>query len=257
MRYALIQFIHGGYFPDCGSRVNKYFSDYYTLQFMTKGTVDLTYGTKTHTLEGMWFWPTYPGPKFRYQASPDSVWEHRYIAFKGTLAAEWRASGLLGNNPQAVRAHEGYEPLFDDMIRASLLPDPIEQNRALNILERLLLELHAVRTEPRKRESWIDQVTRELNQNIWGGVDYPELARLCNMGESTLRRKFRQVTGTPLHSYFIQLKVGKARELLADSRITVKEIAEQLGYHDVYFFTRQFRTISGTTPAAYRKSVLG
>jgi AraC-like DNA-binding protein len=257
MRYSVIQFLHGGYYPDCGSRVNKYFSDYYTLQYMTEGKVHLAYGSRKRSLEGACFWFTYPGPRFRYQADRNSVWEHRYIAFRGTLAAEWRANGLIGDDPQPVPHGVDYTCLFDELIRTSHIPDLFEQNRALNILERILLDLHVHRTEPRQREEWIDQVIDELNTRLSDGIDYTEISRACNLGESTLRRKFRHATGTPIHTYYLQLKIGKARELLADSRLTVKNIAQQLGYKDVYFFTRQFRKLTGSTPGTYRKSVLG
>jgi AraC family transcriptional regulator, arabinose operon regulatory protein len=42
--------------------------------------------------------------------------------------------------------------------------------------------------------------------------------------------------------------------LLTDTTQTIKQIAMQLGYSDVYFFTRQFREQTGLPPALYRKS---
>jgi len=41
---------------------------------------------------------------------------------------------------------------------------------------------------------------------------------------------------------------------LGETNLPIKEIAERLGYNDVYFFSRQFRKQMGVPPAAYRKS---
>ncbi len=73
------------------------------------------------------------------------------------------------------------------------------------------------------------------------------------MGLSTLRRRFKQETGQPLHDYLLQRRLMKARTMLDETELPIKEIVEQLGYRDVYFFTRQFHRFLGLPPAAYRK----
>jgi len=74
------------------------------------------------------------------------------------------------------------------------------------------------------------------------------------MGLSTLRRRFRQTTGTSIHAYALQCRIAAAREMLGSTDLAIKEVASRLGYTDVYFFTRQFRQLSGVPPAAYRRS---
>ena len=58
------------------------------------------------------------------------------------------------------------------------------------------------------------------------------------MSVSTLRRRFKQETGQPLHEHVRHRRLMKARALLDETDLPVKEIAERLGYSDVYFFTR-------------------
>jgi YesN/AraC family two-component response regulator len=41
--------------------------------------------------------------------------------------------------------------------------------------------------------------------------------------------------------------------LLAETELTITEIADALGYRDVFFFTRQFRQVAATPPARFRK----
>jgi len=51
--------------------------------------------------------------------------------------------------------------------------------------------------------------------------------------------------------------VAKARQMLGETELPLKTIADRLGYRDVYFFSRQFRKLSGVPPAAYRRSRQG
>ena len=74
------------------------------------------------------------------------------------------------------------------------------------------------------------------------------------MGLSTLRRRFKIATGSTLHQYVMQRRMGRAKELLGQTELPLKAIAAQLGFSDVYFFSSQFRQQVGVAPAAYRKS---
>ena len=49
----------------------------------------------------------------------------------------------------------------------------------------------------------------------------------------------------------------QTRRLLGETNDPIKHVAQQLGYRDVYFFSRQFRQFAGVPPAMYRKSRQG
>jgi len=56
------------------------------------------------------------------------------------------------------------------------------------------------------------------------------------------------------HAYLLQCRATSARRLLGETDLPIKSIAQQLGYRDVYFFSRQFRQMTGVPPAVYRHS---
>lgn len=68
---------------------------------------------------------------------------------------------------------------------------------------------------------------------------------------------FRQRTNQSPMAYFIQLKIRKACELLDETDSSIREIANQLGYDDPYYFSRIFKKTQGCSPAAYRQSIKG
>ena len=74
------------------------------------------------------------------------------------------------------------------------------------------------------------------------------------MALSTLRRRFREATGDSLHERYLAMRLAAARELLLQTDLPIREIAERLGYQDVYFFTRQFSQRVGTSPGRFRRT---
>jgi YesN/AraC family two-component response regulator len=53
--------------------------------------------------------------------------------------------------------------------------------------------------------------------------------------------------------YFIKLKIHYACQLLSQSDMKIKEIADKTGYDDPYYFSRLFKQVMGKSPKEYRK----
>ena len=249
-------FLHGRATPRCDTFVNKYFEGYYTLQYMDRGAVDLWYDDRAYHLESPSFWPAYPGPHIRFNAAAGTThWSHRYVAFRGAMVGRWIADRLWLSQPQP--AFPEATPLFDELIEQSTRGGKWGTLRATNLLEHLLVRLAEARQQPSPREPWLERVLRSIEQQAKFIPNYSELAEQAGMSLSTLRRRFRQAVGVPIHGYAQQCRVAAARRLLGETNLPIKQIADRLGYSDVYFFSKQFRSASGVPPAAFRRSRQG
>lgn len=80
-----------------------------------------------------------------------------------------------------------------------------------------------------------------------------EMANAAGLSDSHYRSQFRQISGMTPRQYLRSLKTGKARELLRETRLPIKEIAERVGYGDVVSFHRAFTAVNGCTPARFRR----
>lgn len=252
-----LTFLHGRHTPHCDAWIDKHFEGYCSLQYMPRGRLYLRYDNREHILRGPWFWPCYPGPRIVFHAAPPTTeWEHYYVAFQGTLAEQWRAEGLIGEGPQQPTGLARPAERFAELIRLAGAADDLSQRRARNMLEGLLLELLAGRTETtRRREGWLQQAIDVLSSPKTYPVDYDALAEQLGMATSTLRRKFRDATGQSPHHYALAARMSEARRLLLETALPVKAIAEQLGFSDVHFFTRQFGQFVGVPPAMFRRNL--
>lgn len=73
------------------------------------------------------------------------------------------------------------------------------------------------------------------------------------MAERTLKRRFHAATGLSPNVYLQKVRVDKAKKLLLATDQSIKAIAYEVGYENVSFFVRVFKTHAGQTPALWRQ----
>jgi AraC-like DNA-binding protein len=252
-----IQFLFGQYVPRCTHRVDKRF-DYYVLQYLDGGAVDLKVGEESFRMEGRWFWSSYPGPRISFHVAPPlRNWVHRYLAFRGPAVARWMKKGIFPIRPQPVtldsNVDHSFARSFDELLELSRRNDRWGHARAVLALEMILTELAEARTRLAETPSWLRDVLAKM-QMLGGAPDVEDLATEAGMPPRTFRRRFSAMLGVSPQRYLIGCRIGHAKEMLGGTELPIKTIAEQLSYRDVSFFTRQFRIITGVSPAAYRRS---
>jgi AraC-like DNA-binding protein len=96
-------------------------------------------------------------------------------------------------------------------------------------------------------------IREQINTNV-----SPEaIAKELIMTYSWFRRLFKQYTGLAPAQYIAQLRLQRAKELLSTTSKSVKEIAVEMNYESVDYFSTQFRRQTKMTPTQYRKSSFG
>lgn len=240
-------------------RISKYIPDYYTVQFMERGRIVLSYDQRERTLEGEWFWTAYPGPYLRFHAAPgESSWFHRHIGFRGPRVQEWIAAGIWFTEAQKAPPGRDWGTLFDVLCAESKRGDRWGNLRATNLLENLLIELAEARAQGEPaHQSWLQPVLNELGSVASFVPDYRRIASQAGMAESTLRRRFKDATGVSPQEYVLQTRLSRARTLLIETDFTLEKIAEQLHYETLSFFSRQFKERMRITPGAFRRTRQG
>jgi transcriptional regulator GlxA family with amidase domain len=84
-------------------------------------------------------------------------------------------------------------------------------------------------------------------------VALESLARTAGLEERTFLRRFRKATGLTSTEYCQRLRVGRARELLQSSRLSIDRVAWEVGYADPGAFRKVFARIVGVAPGEFRR----
>lgn len=84
-------------------------------------------------------------------------------------------------------------------------------------------------------------------------ISISDCAKICKMSVSHFTRVFKEITGKAPQQYMIEIRIDRAKELLAFTNKNIAEIAEATGFKDQNYFSRIFKKNAGLTPSEYRK----
>jgi AraC family transcriptional regulator len=98
---------------------------------------------------------------------------------------------------------------------------------------------------------------RRVEVYIEGHIDQQirvaDLSDLVDLSVAHFSRAFRLACGEPPHAYIVRRRVELAAQLMLAGREALSEIALKCGFHDQAHLSKQFRQLTGETPAAWRR----
>ncbi len=80
-----------------------------------------------------------------------------------------------------------------------------------------------------------------------------ELASLSGLGRTYFSLVFKEVTGMRLRDYLIQVRIDKAKDLLNEADLRIKQITYEVGFRNPDYFCRIFKKKTGISPTEWRK----
>ena len=77
-------------------------------------------------------------------------------------------------------------------------------------------------------------------------------AKLCNLSPFQFSRNFKKEHGLTFRNFVVRMRIERAAELMARSKVSVTYAAFMVGFNDLSYFARMFRKQLGVTPSSYR-----
>jgi len=101
----------------------------------------------------------------------------------------------------------------------------------------------------------LEKVLKHLHDNFAQSLDVDKLAKMANMSQSTFHRNFKQMTASSPIQYVKKIRLNRARELLQDQGLRVKQAASQVGYESPSQFSREFKRYFGASPQQQARAI--
>lgn len=241
---------------------SRHFFQEYMIVSMQSGTADFQYRNtrvSDHFIDGA-FYVFEPGETWTCQSKDltffciclDPAWLQR-------IAKEmFQREKSLPHFP----SHSLFDPSLSralrDLSASSLAPaSRLQQEEMLVHLFAQLLFSHAQDAGVLPQLGWehpaIKRTKEYLEAHYAEEVALQELASVTNISPFHLSRVFRQAVGLPPHAYQTQLRLARARTLLAQG-FEVGYVANETGFFDQSHFSQQFKRYFLMTPGSYRKT---
>ncbi|MCQ6559673.1 helix-turn-helix domain-containing protein [Paenibacillus mendelii] len=152
-----------------------------------------------------------------------------------------------------------FEHLLSRYVRLFLVKTFAAEEEAQLILKQLII--HLLRDDhesPVERKSSnqlteaIHEIANYIRQNPGKAHRVEDLALRAQLSPRYFSIKFKELIGLSVQSYMIRTRIDRAQHLLMHAGMNVTEVADALGYRDIFFFSRQFKQYTGKSPSEIR-----
>lgn len=152
---------------------------------------------------------------------------------RGQLELIVRADGSLGwyvTNKSALRGLPGDE----DVVGVAVLSIDLQ-------------------SQVNSAHAGLASVIAAVRRDIHHGWRVDEMAQIAGLSSTQLERLCRRTLGIPPQKLLQRLRLEHAVHLISTTTMSMGDISAECGFYDQASFTRQFRSVLGLTPGAYRK----
>ncbi|MDE7206038.1 MAG: AraC family transcriptional regulator, partial [Lachnospiraceae bacterium] len=106
--------------------------------------------------------------------------------------------------------------------------------------------------EAAKNQLLADHIRQYLEAHYMEDICLQDAAEQLHYSDAYFCKFFKQNFDKSFIMYLSELRIEKAKELLADITVNVKDIGQKVGYRDSSYFTKVFKRFTGVTPSEYR-----
>ncbi len=97
-----------------------------------------------------------------------------------------------------------------------------------------------------------DKIIGYLHENYSGNITNSRLAELFHYHPNYMNSLIRAKTGMSLRRYLLNIRISKAVTLLETTNLSVTQIAQEVGFCDISYFSNYFKKITGRSPKEFR-----
>lgn len=144
------------------------------------------------------------------------------------------------------------------------LVKPLKAEECKSAIHRAILALNQVSLLNYERKSVTDtlkesaaQMMQYVHEHYYEEINLDSLAAFMHLNKSYVSRFFKETVGMSFVSYVRHYRIEQAKKLLRTSDLSVTEVAEQVGYLDLTYFSRIFKKESHYTPNEYKQVYQG
>jgi AraC-like DNA-binding protein len=202
----------------------------------------------------------FPGVWHRYRPESSTGWMESWIELNGAYMDRLRTARIIDPHKpvyqvQTVAEVEDRLESAYHLVRAKPPGFPVHLGLlAVQILTLLHSGANKRTTAPRRIDHIISESQTLLARGVEEGATAEKMARQLGIGYSYFRREFKKQTGFSPRQYQIEVRLRRAKELLRNTDLTVKEISERLGYHSPYHLSLDFSKRNGIAPSKWRSA---
>jgi len=216
-------------------------------------------GMGTVEIDGQTFYPKegdsyflQVGTKHHYFSDRNNPWQKVFINVSGGLLD----SLIEGYGLKNIYYFKGLD-LSKELRRICSLakenkPDSTEEIICILNQAFFKMRMYMNRTDP--TSDVVEKMKDYLRNHAASKFKIEKLCQYISRSESQTIKIFKAACGMTPYAYFLDKKIRLAKDMLLNTNLSVKQIADHLSFADEYYFSNVFKQKTGVSPSKYRKS---
>ena len=105
------------------------------------------------------------------------------------------------------------------------------------------------------KRNTLEKAVAFINENFHRPITLNDVAEEVMLNPSYLSNLFKETLGSTYSKYLTDLRINKAKELMNNPTMRIKEIAGQVGYDNAQYFIKVFKSVTGISPNVYKEQL--
>lgn len=192
-------------------------------------------------------------------ADPTDPWEVYWVRIEGPRLEAMSRMLSVADSPIFENCAAEVASLYPEVFR--LMEDPAPESPAL--IHATVARLLALACSARARAGELGDLGTHVPEPLrkpmeqmrlfyFQQVRVSDLAAMAGLSAPHFTRLFKSVFGTSPIDWLRRERISQAKRRLVESDDSIKQIAEQVGYSDRFFFSKDFKAHTGSTPGEFR-----
>jgi len=195
-------------------------------------------------------------PKQASAYYPLKSWNEKWIVWNGPDANKIEEMRYLNKSQQVIHDSFGifcqaYD-LLSKIINSESKTAILERKTAILNMLLGLSKLQEQKIHSQHCENTIKSVVDFLQENFHQNISISDLAERFDFSYTRFRKLFRSYTGRGPREFVTSLRISRAKELFLQNK-KIKEVANIVGYEDIFYFMRIFKAVTGVSPGRWQK----
>ncbi|MGX7108438.1 helix-turn-helix domain-containing protein [Facklamia miroungae] len=246
-----------------GERILNHPQNYYELIIVDQGqaSMELSYNNQPLLTKNS-AWLNFPGQKNQIAFKEDGMTTLISILFTGQGLSETIAQRPINLGHRQIQ-------LVSRLVNLANVTEekyPFSYDEIVTSLQLIITQMHngedKITTEASTsmRENYENDLFQSivdfLQENVGQQHQVNDLVDKFNISRSSLQTLFNKYTGQTPKQYINSLRLKQSKLLIHESKMTLSEIANELGYGSIQYFSRAFSNEFGISPSNFAKSIL-
>jgi len=202
----------------------------------------------------------FPGEWHRFKPEVQTGWDEFWVGFGGEAIAHLVAQGFFSKASPVLYTglHDSIIGLYDNIIHYTREEKTGYQPLVSGIVMHLLGLVYSLTKQQyfnggdNATALLMNKAVIILRTEMENDIPMEQVARELNVSYAWFRKTFKSYTGLPPHQYMLQLRIEKAKMLLANHSLSIKEVSQTLNFESAAYFSKLFKKKNGVSPELFR-----